>query len=712
MSKWDELMFLNHFYGSDIDKKYQKLSESLDKDFGVDVSIYEDLSQLELAQFVHDLEYKKAKIIAESDFNSYYSDPEYTRTSLLIEAIRIILREISPKRIMKRKKYSEDLDETLDYKIDPPTSAAIDHDIDEDEERPDLYWRKHQWEEERTQENHPVTVHDAEDVEYGENPDNTNRVIPSYAKNAQPVGGTAENEQQAGIYVAVMDPNRFLGDKESQVMSIEPSVKSQNETSPLTRKISDVMIDAEDPIQGTEFEIAGNKDAALQGKAPSKVVAVYEDDEELNEEGEDMSKSNEPKGGLVEGLGTLLEGELERAELVLATKDLVGRLQKMIEDLGKMGTDDIMPLVDGLRTHFGPEVAEAFSQKAEQHIQDAANSVQSMKDTLDAESERLEGRISDEDAETPMSDMAADDIEGTEPEAGELASAPLDAIDDEEIVEPEQGDDEDLGDLLGGEEEDESEPLGRSKKESHVVTIAGKKVRLSEAQIKALRQAKAITAKINALAESEKTKPSHIDFVFSGVRFRLNEQQVKDLIFAKNFNRLVESKKAKVAKLSENQANMLTRAKKLTERIRQLVNEKWGKSTDTPKSERGKYSGKTEAELKSMLSKLKKSGPHKKGSDAYERQNEIEFALRSKHGWGKVPESKLEEKKWIKTNPAEKGKYDGKNLADLKKMKTALKKDNDKYQEKGKKVPQKNKDKMAELNFAIRAKEGHGFKGD
>jgi hypothetical protein len=72
---------------------------------------------------------------------------------------------------------------------------------------------------------------------------------------------------------------------------------------------------------------------------------------------------------------------------------------------------------------------------------------------------------------------------------------------------------------------------------------------------------------------------------------------------------------------------------------KQKVTEKWDTETKTPKSERGKYKGKTQAELKKMLANVKKTGPHKKGSKEYEKQNELEFALRAKHDWGKVNES-------------------------------------------------------------------------
>jgi len=69
-----------------------------------------------------------------------------------------------------------------------------------------------------------------------------------------------------------------------------------------------------------------------------------------------------------------------------------------------------------------------------------------------------------------------------------------------------------------------------------------------------------------------------------------------------------------------------------------------------------------------------------------------------------------EKKKWIKTDPSEKGKYAGRNIGDLEEMKAKLLKKNAKEKEAGEKVPQKDIEKMAELNFALRAKRGHGFK--
>ena len=44
-----------------------------------------------------------------------------------------------------------------------------------------------------------------------------------------------------------------------------------------------------------------------------------------------------------------VEQDLDQAELVLAAKDMVDRLQKMAEDLAGMQVEDLMPLVDAMR---------------------------------------------------------------------------------------------------------------------------------------------------------------------------------------------------------------------------------------------------------------------------------------------------------------------------------------------------------------------------
>lgn len=543
-------MFLDDLRTSNKNKKLFKLSESLDKDFGVDISIYESLNAEEVVLFLSDLNDKKAQIMLESSFNSYYDDPDYTRIVLLSEALRIMLREIHPKRSPRNKKSTdiketvEKTTETLNYKVHTPTGSVVDHDIDEDSPRPDLYWRKDQWEEEQRGENYPVEAMDAPETgeaystEWDDNnqtPEQLNHehsAMDAYAPNSQPVGGTHENEQQAGVYVAVMNPNRFLGDKDVNIMSIEPIVNSQNEVSPLSRKISRVMVDA---------------------------------DEQTNEDVDDMTTNID----IIKGLSGLLESsllnenELQRAEIVFAITDLVMRMGKMIEDLSKIGTDDIMPLVDGLRDNFGSSVAERFSKDAEVKLQEAANGIDGMKQMLDTYREKFEGRISDEDSQQPIDlsgvnggEMGAE-MPAEEPGLGDLGGEEMGGLDD-----------------LGAEEETVDEPLGRALKETHIVNIGGKKVKLTMEQIVILHKAKLLTEKLSILNTAAIVDTPSTTFLnIKGKKIKITESQLKALIFAKNFKKRVDEKRANTVKLSETQARMLFVAKQLTEKVNSFLNE-------------------------------------------------------------------------------------------------------------------------------------------
>jgi hypothetical protein len=73
------------------------------------------------------------------------------------------------------------------------------------------------------------------------------------------------------------------------------------------------------------------------------------------------------------------------------------------------------------------------------------------------------------------------------------------------------------------------------------------------------------------------------------------------------------------------------------------VEEKWDTATQVDPREKGKYTGKTKAELLKSYNALKASGPHKKGSKEYSRMHELAFAIRAKSGWERVKEDHLED---------------------------------------------------------------------
>ena len=93
-----------------------------------------------------------------------------------------------------------------------------------------------------------------------------------------------------------------------------------------------------------------------------KVEAKQEDTKkEKVEEVKKVKEDVNPRSVTLANLRTLMEQDLDQAELVLAAKDMVDRLQKMAEDLASMQVEDLMPLVDAMRESFGTEQANAFS---------------------------------------------------------------------------------------------------------------------------------------------------------------------------------------------------------------------------------------------------------------------------------------------------------------------------------------------------------------
>jgi hypothetical protein len=84
---------------------------------------------------------------------------------------------------------------------------------------------------------------------------------------------------------------------------------------------------------------------------------------------------------------------------------------------------------------------------------------------------------------------------------------------------------------------------------------------------------------------------------------------------------------------------LLRRYLQIINEATEIIAEKWGVSGAVNPAERGKYAGKSKAELLKQYNALKKSGPHPRGSKEYGRMRELSFAIRAKSGWGKVGES-------------------------------------------------------------------------
>ena len=128
---------------------------------------------------------------------------------------------------------------------------------------------------------------------------------------------------------------------------------------------------------------------------------------------ESDAKKNEsinPRSVTLENLRTLLEQDLDQAELVLAAKDMVDRIQKMAENLAEMQVEELMPLVDAMKEHFGPDVAQVFNSSVEATLQQALDTIKATRDGVDNAVLALTGEapVQSDMGEIPAPEMGMD----------------------------------------------------------------------------------------------------------------------------------------------------------------------------------------------------------------------------------------------------------------------------------------------------------------
>jgi len=95
-------------------------------------------------------------------------------------------------------------------------------------------------------------------------------------------------------------------------------------------------------------------------------------------------------------LSILLETELDRAEVILAARDLVRRLQSTTEDLAKLQIEEIMPLLDAIRVQFGNEQSKSFEDTISESLNNTLDSVKRTREVLATAVNNLESSFTSE----------------------------------------------------------------------------------------------------------------------------------------------------------------------------------------------------------------------------------------------------------------------------------------------------------------------------
>jgi hypothetical protein len=105
----------------------------------------------------------------------------------------------------------------------------------------------------------------------------------------------------------------------------------------------------------------------------------------------------------------LREGEEDKAELVMAAKDMVDRITGWMEDTAEMQTESMLELADAIRDEYGAEASEAFTGTIKPALDSLYSSLESARGSLTQGVGQLTGEGE------PMDTMGADDDMDMEP---------------------------------------------------------------------------------------------------------------------------------------------------------------------------------------------------------------------------------------------------------------------------------------------------------
>ena len=220
--------------------------------------------------------------------------------------------------------------------------------------------------------------------------------------------------------------------KLSQVETNESFSSVQNETYQKSKLFLDVL--------NAAITERGNIDEADHGKRPDS--PDLDDDGDTEEPIAQAAKDAKKKK-------KVSEGEEDKAELVMAAKDMVDKVTGWMEDTAEMQTESMLELADAIRDEHGSQISEQFTSTVKPSLESMYAAMESTRQALTSGVQMLTGEggapMMGTDLDAPMEPPVDDEIAA--------AAADVEAMGADEF-----GADETAA---GGEEE-----AGRAKRES------------------------------------------------------------------------------------------------------------------------------------------------------------------------------------------------------------------------------------------------------
>jgi len=149
-----------------------------------------------------------------------------------------------------------------------------------------------------------------------------------------------------------------------------------------------------------------------------------------------FSKSKEDAAVQVESV--LREGEEEKAELIMAARDMVDRITGWMEDTANMQAESMLELIDSIRDELGSDTSMEFEGVVKPALATIYTALEGSRQQLTQAVAILTGEgdggqsMGAEPAEEPAEEPTAGDEESPEPEGGEEAGAAAPAAGGEE----------------------------------------------------------------------------------------------------------------------------------------------------------------------------------------------------------------------------------------------------------------------------------------
>ena len=124
--------------------------------------------------------------------------------------------------------------------------------------------------------------------------------------------------------------------------------------------------------------------------------------------------------------------EVQKSQVILAAQDMIDSVQKMVENVSKMNVEELVAVVDGMRSEFGSEVGEQFNSKVGETLTQLQSSLTQARETLQSALSVVTGdEVQEPDADLGDDSFGDQEVE-TETDEEFLDSGDQESIEDEE----------------------------------------------------------------------------------------------------------------------------------------------------------------------------------------------------------------------------------------------------------------------------------------